>query len=209
MRVLLLILLAAIPGFIRAQAIPLSHVPAEKVDGMFVNWTKGQMFFDNGEEIDCDIRFDQLNQNMDVRYQGVDLEIPYADIQSFNFYDSAKHQQRFFEKIVVASGKVVLMEHVYKANKAALMEERFIRKFHMTYPDPATLEKRKFRLAMPVAKKFLYVAETKQALVMTYPNLLLIAGNKARDVKAFVQAERLQMEKVEDFIRALAYYDQL
>ena len=207
MRFLFAALLAVAPVLIQAQL--LSRVPAEKVDGMFVNWAQGRIYFESGESIDCDIRFDQLNQNMDVRYQGADLEIPYTDIQSFDFLDPARHQQRYFEKVVVQSGKIVLMEYVFKGAKAALMEERFIRKFHMSYPDPTTLEKRKLRITMPIEKKFLYVTETKQALLMTYANLLTIAGDNAEDIKAFVRKHHLRMENDKDFVRVLEYYDQL
>jgi len=208
MRIFCSIVLSFLANLVSAQGF-LAHVSPDKVDGMFVNWTKGRLLFDSGDSINCDIRFDQLNQNMDVRYQGVELEIPFPDIASFNFYDSAKHRTRFFEKVVVESGKVVLVEYIFKANKASLLEERFIRKFHMAYPDPVTFEKRKFRITMPVEKKFLYNAATKKVLLMSRSNLLIITNDKAREMKNFLHEQRLRMETDEDFILALTHYDRL
>jgi hypothetical protein len=207
MRISCTIVVCLFANLVSAQF--LSHVSPDKVDGMFVNWTKGQMLFDTGDSINCDIRFDQLNQNMDVRYQGVDLEIPFADITSFNFYDSAKRRSRYFEKVVVQSGKVVLMEYLFKSKKASLLEERFIRKFHMAYRDPLTLDKREFRITMPVEKKFLYNAVTKDALLMSRSNLLIITKDKAREMRKFIDENRLRLETDDDFIVALKHYDLL
>jgi hypothetical protein len=44
---------------------------------------------------------------------------------------------------------------------------------------------------------------------MSYANLLLITQHKSREMQTFIREQRLKMEKDEDFIRALKYYDQL
>lgn len=184
------------------------QIPAEKVQGMYINWSPATILLVSGEDIDCTMRFDQLNQNMEVRYQDHFLDIPFEDISAFNFYDSIKQERRFFEKIMVPSGKQVMMEYLFENETSAILQERFIRSFHMTYPSP-TLERRDFFYTAPVEKKFLYHKATRKALVLSRQNLLVLLRDKKREINEFIAQNKLRFSNQDDYMTVLHYYDTL
>jgi hypothetical protein len=187
----------------------LSQIPPEEVDGMYVNWSAATMSLVSGEEFDCEIRFDQLNQNMEVNYQGNLLEIPQNEIKAFNFYDSIKQQRRFFEKIIIPSGKIIMMEYLFQNSKTAILQERFIRSFHMVYPSATTLERQDFYYTAPVEKKFLLLKNTGKALVLSKQNLLSLLQNNKEEVNSFISQNKLDLENIDDCIKVLNFYDSL
>jgi hypothetical protein len=186
----------------------LSQIAVGAVDGMYVNWCAGSVSLTSGEKIICQIRFDQLNQNMDVRYNNQILEIPSADIAAFEFYDSVKQERRVFEKIQVPSGKLVMMEYLFQNKRAAILQERFIRNFHMVYVS-VNLEPRKFRYTAPIEKKFLLHKGTRLALTVSPQNLVTILQDKKREVNAFIKQNKIRFDDVDDYITVLNYYETL
>ena len=187
---------------------------AKKMNEFAEQWFEGEVTFKNGKTILCELAYNPLLPEGLVKIADGDriLTETVHNLESFSYYDLNTASDHTYYSLEINSRQRAFMELLYETPHYAILGKRKVEfeSQHWIY-DPYTMAGRAYhRTKMKKNyQRYFFDMETGELLELGPKEVIELTGDKKREIKKFIRANKLKFNTTADYITVLDEYHRL